>query len=464
MENLTVENGVATFTESQTIGARREIPDNWDQVVIEDGVTLKGNFLVPMDRDKPLTIRGESKTGSKIAGLGNHRTYQGDFSLDYSTIAHQGSAEITVEDLTSDEPDFYHLYSNGKLNVDNVELTSSEEKFEKDGFDGGAGSSITNSFISTNDDAIKIYDNDILVEDVTIEHLRNGAPFQMGWGTEEKGSATIKDVTVVNASKEDYNMGVISWADKDKGKFSQRTLEIDGLTRESKAGAAEAPMYQLGTKYNQEKDIGIVDNAKINVIGYEEDANSVERFNGSSGQISVSDDSNSTSTPEPTSTPETASTSQPTPTSDSETIRINAGGEAYIDPNGNQWSADRFSRGGQTYGNKAGIDNTQDDSLFQTERYGKNFSYDIPAENGEYRVNLGFAEIFWSESNKRVFDVTIEDDLVINDLDIYKSAGANKNEALEKSYTVKVDDGTLNLDFNSSIDNAKVGAIEIEKI
>ncbi len=457
MKNVTVENGVATFTENQTIGARTEIPNNWDEVVIEDGVTLRGSFLVPTNRNKPLTIRGESRKGSKIIGLGNDRTYQGDFSLGYSTIAHEGDAEITIENLTSDEPDFYHLYSNGKLDVDRVNLTSSEDDFEKDGFAGGDGSSIKNSFISTNDDAIKINDNNIVVENVRIEHLRNGAPFQMGWGSFQNGSATIKDVTVVNASDDIYNMGIISWADKDRGGFSERTLEIDGLTRTSKPGAAEAPMYQFGTRFGS----GSVRNAKINIEGFNRDSNDIDRYNGSSGQVSVSGNPNPT--PEPEATPLTLEP-EPTPTPDSQTIRINAGGGAYIDRNGNQWGADRFSTGGRTYATTAGIDNTGDDSLFQTERYGKNFSYDIPVENGTYQVGLSFAEIFWQESNKRVFNVSIEDRLAIDDLDIYKSAGADKNEALERQFTVGVDDGTLNLDFNSSIDNAKIGALEIEKI
>ncbi|VEP17378.1 conserved hypothetical protein [Hyella patelloides LEGE 07179] len=146
--------------------------------------------------------------------------------------------------------------------------------------------------------------------------------------------------------------------------------------------------------------------------------------------------------------------------SSQEPIRINAGGEAFTDESGNQWSADRFSQGGQLYATTAGIDSTRDDPLLQTERFGQNFSYAIPVENGNYQVNLGFAEIYWNESNQRIFDLEIENELVIDDLDIYAEAGG-KNEALEKSFSVEVQDGTLNLDFSTTIDSAKISTIEV---
>ena len=68
----------------------------------------------------------------------------------------------------------------------------------------------------------------------------------------------------------------------------------------------------------------------------------------------------------------------------SETIRINAGDSAFTDSNGNQWSGDKYFQGGNTYSTTAGIDRTQDDSLFQSERFGKSLDYNIPVANGNY--------------------------------------------------------------------------------
>ena len=59
-----------------------------------------------------------------------------------------------------------------------------------------------------------------------------------------------------------------------------------------------------------------------------------------------------------------------------------------------------------------------------------------------------------------MFDVTLEDQLVLDDFEIYAQAGV-KNIALERTFNVNVTDGSLDLDFLSSVDLAKISAIEI---
>ena len=143
-----------------------------------------------------------------------------------------------------------------------------------------------------------------------------------------------------------------------------------------------------------------------------------------------------------------------------EAMRINAGGDAFTDSDGNQWSADQFFKGGNLYSTAVGIDSTQDDALFQTERYGKQLDYDIPVANGDYTVNLSFAEIYWNQANQRVFDVKAEDKLVLDNVDVHVGAGG-KNIAMEKSFNVTVQDGVLNLDLTASVNNVKISGIEI---
>ena len=144
----------------------------------------------------------------------------------------------------------------------------------------------------------------------------------------------------------------------------------------------------------------------------------------------------------------------------SEAIRINVGGGAVTDSSGNQWSGDKYFQGGNKYSTTAGIDRTQDDTLFQSERFGKSLNYDIPVANGNYTVNLNFAEIYWNQNNERVFDVKAENQLVLDNFDIHAGVGG-KNIAVEKSFDVNVQDGVLNLDLSASIDNAKLSSIEI---
>ncbi|MBW4562541.1 MAG: hypothetical protein KME32_15600 [Mojavia pulchra JT2-VF2] len=141
-------------------------------------------------------------------------------------------------------------------------------------------------------------------------------------------------------------------------------------------------------------------------------------------------------------------------------IRINTGGTTYTDLTGNVWSADAYFTGSNTYSASKPISGTSDPILYQTERWGNQFSYNIPvASSGLYKVNLDFAEIYWSNPGQRVFDVNIEGSLILDNLDLVAQVGANT--AWRKSVDVEVKDGVLNIDFSASVDNAKVSAIEV---
>lgn len=107
------------------------------------------------------------------------------------------------------------------------------------------------------------------------------------------------------------------------------------------------------------------------------------------------------------------------------------------------------------------IANTNDDFLYQSEYFGRNFNYQQELENGNYDVTLKFAEIYFNDPGRRVFDVKAENQLILDNFDIVAEAGG-KNLAVDHTFTVGVTDGTLDLDFLSSIDNAKISAIEIK--
>ena len=142
-------------------------------------------------------------------------------------------------------------------------------------------------------------------------------------------------------------------------------------------------------------------------------------------------------------------------------FRINAGGDAYTDGMGKSWSESSGFMGAGTFTRANPIVGTEDDVLYQSEAFGNNFSYEQEVANGSYDVTLKFAEVFFNDAGKRVFDVNLEDELVLDDFDIYEAAGG-KDVAVERTFTVGVSDGSLDLDFLASLDNAKVSAIEIK--
>ena len=160
-----------------------------------------------------------------------------------------------------------------------------------------------------------------------------------------------------------------------------------------------------------------------------------------------------------------------TPVSD-DTIRINAGASAdAIDSTGKLWLADVNFTGGQAIDPVYNpIDNTKDDFVYQSQRIGTNFSYDVPVANGNYNVSLYLSELNFTDFGSRLFDVTLEGNLGLNDLDIYKLTknafldGENDANVVKIPNLAIVRDGNLNLDFTSSISDAALAGIAIAPI
>ncbi|MCI0514821.1 T9SS type A sorting domain-containing protein [candidate division KSB1 bacterium] len=146
--------------------------------------------------------------------------------------------------------------------------------------------------------------------------------------------------------------------------------------------------------------------------------------------------------------------------------RVNCGSDQdYQDVAGNLWQRDQAYWpggwgyvGGATYTHQDAIVNTLDDALYHTSRYNlSSYQFDLP--NGRYEVTLHFAEIYYYRPHQRIFDVLIENQVVLSGYDIIFEAGHDC--ACRKTYQTQVLDGQLNLDFNASADYATISAIEV---
>jgi len=145
-------------------------------------------------------------------------------------------------------------------------------------------------------------------------------------------------------------------------------------------------------------------------------------------------------------------------------VRINAGGPAFTGSDGRQWLADQEFVGGSTTTNAVSIDNTVDDTLYQSERSGA-FIYEIALPNGTFDVNLMFAEIYYGVETAggvgtRVFDVTLEGIPALTNFDILAET-APATALIKTTSNVVVNDGLLSLTVNASADSPKLSAIEI---
>lgn len=174
--------------------------------------------------------------------------------------------------------------------------------------------------------------------------------------------------------------------------------------------------------------------------------------------------------------------------------RVNCGGDAVTDSYGSEWEqddsvyshswAERFgmnpftaSQGHITsriHGLKSSSAASQhaaahDAKLFQYFRWGRHaLNYQFAVPDGEYRVELYFAEPWLDKhegagidcEGERIFDVAINDSVVVDDLDLWAEAGFAG--ACKKVVDVKVKGGLLTVSFPEvKVGEAIISAIAI---
>ena len=154
-------------------------------------------------------------------------------------------------------------------------------------------------------------------------------------------------------------------------------------------------------------------------------------------------------------------TPTPTPTPTGFALRINCGGNNYVDILGNTWLADFGFTGGTSNNSGSTIANTLDDELYQSERYG-DFIYSLPVIAGvTYTINLLLCEAFGDNFGlgKRVFRVKANNQIVLDNFDIFAEVGANA--ALIKSFTFTATSNILEISTEGIVENPSLRAIEI---
>ncbi|GAA2708316.1 malectin domain-containing carbohydrate-binding protein [Micromonospora olivasterospora] len=161
--------------------------------------------------------------------------------------------------------------------------------------------------------------------------------------------------------------------------------------------------------------------------------------------------------------------------------RVNAGGPVVAaSDNGPDWSADDggnpspYHNTGSSVAGFAPVGSLDGTvpagtpaALYSDERYdgagGPEMEWDFPVPAGtEVEVRLYLANRYdgTAAPGSRVFDVTLDGTLVLDNLDLSGSVGHNVGAM--RSYTI-VSDGTVDIDFGHVVENPLVNAIEIVK-
>jgi hypothetical protein len=142
-------------------------------------------------------------------------------------------------------------------------------------------------------------------------------------------------------------------------------------------------------------------------------------------------------------------------------IRVNCGGPNYTDTKGQVWHTDFAYSGGTAGSVTSSVAGTSDPVLYEDFR--KNpASYSFQVPNGQYQLNLYFDEATprAEKITGRVFNVSVQSNVVFPELDIFAAAGANA--ALIKSANVSVTNGALTIGFTRVVGlDPEISAIEI---
>jgi hypothetical protein len=106
------------------------------------------------------------------------------------------------------------------------------------------------------------------------------------------------------------------------------------------------------------------------------------------------------------------------------------------------------------------ISGTADPVLYQTVRYNLS-AYHIPASNGLCRVTLQFSEPHYAAAGKRVFDVKLQGQNVITNLDIFARVGQNR--ALDFTFDhIPVTNGWMDIEFVPVVEFPSIAALVVE--
>ncbi|MFC2137691.1 endo-1,4-beta-xylanase, partial [Bacteroidota bacterium] len=119
---------------------------------------------------------------------------------------------------------------------------------------------------------------------------------------------------------------------------------------------------------------------------------------------------------------------------------------------------------GNVYSITAPISATADAEIYQSERWYSFISYEIPVEIGKnYNLTLKFAEIYFNNSDARIFDVAVEGTKFLSNFDMFTAAGGN-NIAVDTTINITATDSLINIELVAKVDNAVIKGIEIQTI
>lgn len=114
---------------------------------------------------------------------------------------------------------------------------------------------------------------------------------------------------------------------------------------------------------------------------------------------------------------------------------------------------------GNSYSSASPVIAASDSEIYRTERWAPYLAYYLPAEKGEdYKLTLKLSENYFSSVNARLFDVYVNGQKVMAEVDKYAWAGG-KYLAVDTTITVRAVNTSIKVEFSALKDNASIMGI-----
>lgn len=181
------------------IGVYR-VPAHIKQLYFEEGSWVYGALIM------------DGNPGVKIYGRGVLSSARLKYRQSHCIEAINQSNNIHIEGIVVADPKYFAIRLIGQNNVVKWTKVIGGWVYNCDGIAAYKGSTVSNCFIWANDDAIKVYRDDITWTDCVVWQLNNGGIIQMSWGGSNATNVRISRLDVLRAewNKPGFNRALLS--------------------------------------------------------------------------------------------------------------------------------------------------------------------------------------------------------------------------------------------------------------
>jgi hypothetical protein len=187
------------------------LPNNVQWVYLSPGSYIKGAFQFQSTDNMKVTgfgvLSGEKYVYEADTNNSYHHTNNNQcwltclkmlrFNSDYSKEQH-----LDLHGITISEPSYYSFIVYGDEQTFHMSVQFYHQigswYWQTDGLEIYQGSTMKNCFLHSNDDVLKIYHSDVIVNNITIWKNENGPVIQWGWSPRTMNNITIDQIDIIH--------------------------------------------------------------------------------------------------------------------------------------------------------------------------------------------------------------------------------------------------------------------------